>query len=127
VCTTKHPLYDLTERIIGALIRVHRELGPGLLESLYQGALAVELRRSGVAFVSQPAILVNYLGEPIGELKPDFIVEGLVVVELKSVRRLEPIFHAQVLIYMKVTGVNVGLLVNMHAPTVIAGLKRFVL
>jgi len=118
---------ELTERIIGCAIEVHRQLGPGLLEGTYQAALCIELNIAGLKFVSQPVFPVIYKGQVIGEYRLDLLVEDAVVVELKSVERFDPIFEAQVLTYLKVTGKRIGLLINFNSRLVRDGIKRFVL
>ena len=90
---------ELTGRIIGCAIEVHRQLGPGLLESIYESALAVELEFAKIHFVRQVAVPIVYRGKAIGEHRVDLIVEKSVVVELKSVERIDPVFEAQVLTY----------------------------
>ena len=117
----------LTERIISCAIEVHRELGPGLLEATYEAALAAEFEIQGLRFLRQPAFPVVYKGKEIGEYRIDFLVEDTVVVELKSVERYDPVFEAQVLTYLRVTGKKVGLLINFNSRLLTAGVKRFVL
>ena len=92
---------DLTERIIACCIEVHRELGPGLLESIYESALSIELFRQGRRFQRQRPLQVAYKGESIGEFRVDLLVEDTVVVELKSTERHDPLFEAQLLSYLK--------------------------
>src|SRR5580698_11513947 len=94
----------LTERIIGCAIEVHRELGPGLLEASYEAALAIEFEAAKLRFQRQLVIPVSYKGQPIGEHRLDFLVEDAVIVEIKSVERFDPIFEAQILTYLKLTG-----------------------
>ena len=117
----------LTEKIIGCAIEVHRELGPGLLESLYEAALAIELEDAGVKFARQVAVAVRYKGRPIGEHRLDLLVADSVVVEIKSVERHDPVFEAQVLTYLKITGRHVGLLINFNSKLLEDGVRRFVL
>ena len=103
---------ELTERIIGAAIAVHTVLGPGFLESFYEEALAVELDHSGLKYRRQWPVPVHYRGKRIGEHRLDFLVEDLVVVELKAVHVLENIFFAVVRSYLKATQLEPGLLFN---------------
>ena len=117
----------LTERIIGCAIEVHRQLGPGLLEGTYEAALCIELSVAGLKFVRQPVVPVVYKGQVIGEYRLDLIVEDAVVIELKSVERFDPIFEAQVLTYLRVTGKRVGLLMNFNSRLLRDGIKRYVL
>ncbi len=120
-------LNALTERIIGCAIEVHRQLGPGLLEGTYESALCIELNSAGLQHVRQPIFPVMYKGQVIGEYRLDLIVENLVIVEIKSVERFDPIFEAQVLTYLKVTGKRFGLLMNFNTRLLRDGIKRFVL
>jgi len=118
---------ELTDRIIACAIAVHETLGPGLLESPYHSALCLELHSRGIRFERERQVAVLYRGVAIGEYRPDLIVESLVVVELKSALRYDPVFAAQILTYLRVTGLKVGLLLNFGRPTLRDGLKRFVL
>ena len=127
VGTGSASLKELTERIIGCAIEVHRQLGPGLLEGTYESALCIELNNAGLNFVRQPIFPVVYKGQSIGEYRLDLIAENLVVIEIKSVERFDPIFEAQVLTYLKVTHKKVGLLMNFNSRLLRDGIKRFVL
>jgi|SRR5438445_3724088 len=118
---------DLTGRIIGCAIEVHRQLGPGLLESIYESVLAVELEFAGIDFARQVAVSIVYRGKPIGEHRIDLIVEKSIVVELKSVERIDPVFEAQVLTYLRLTNLRVGLLINFNSHLLHQGIKRLVL
>ena len=118
---------ELTQRIIGCGLEVHRRLGPGLLENVYESALCIELKVNRLAFTRQVGIPLYYRGELIAEHRPDLIVEGQVIVEVKSVERLAPIHWAQVLTYLRATGLHVGLLLNFNSPTLRAGMRRIVL
>ena len=120
-------LKHVTERIIGCAIEVHRQLGPGLLEQTYEAALCIELQNAGVNFVRQPIFPVIYKGQTIGEYRLDLIVADAVIVEIKSVERFDPIFEAQVLSYLRITGKKVGLLINFKSRLLRDGLKRYVL
>ena len=118
----------LTWRIIGAAIEVHRELGPGLLESLYEDAFCYELSESGLNYRRQMPIPVEYKRRNIGNLIADVIVADEVIVELKAVEKLAPIHTTQMLTYLKVTNLNLGLLLNFNVKTLKdGGIKRFVL
>jgi GxxExxY protein len=117
----------LTERIIGCAIEVHRILGPGLLETTYEEALCIELGDAGLHYQRQLAIPAVYKGRTIGEYRLDLLIEDLVIVELKSVERLDPVFEAQILTYLKVTGKKVGLLINFNSRLLTHGVKRFIL
>jgi len=113
-----YPLSDLTEKIIGAAFEVHRELGPGFLEKVYETALLRELSWLSLKAEAQAAIPVAYKGEPVGMYYADILVEGLVLCELKAADGLLPVHEAQVLHYLKATGITVGLLLNFGSPRV---------
>ena len=118
----------LTEQIIGGAIEVHRHWGPGLYEEIYERSLYHELRLRELPFESQVKLPLVYKGERVGEdLRLDLVVQGRVVVELKSVKALEPVHEAQLLTYMKLTGCKVGLLINFNVPVLKQGIKRMVL
>jgi GxxExxY protein len=117
----------LTRRIIACAIEVHKRLGPGLLEKLYQEAMVVEMELNGLKVEKNVKIPVEYKGKPIGEYFIDILVENNVILELKSVERHDPIFEAQILSYMKLTGKRIGLLINFNSKMVKDGIKRFVL
>ena len=93
----------LTERIIGCAIDVHRELGPGLLENAYETPLCIRLAKAGIRFQRQRVVPLMFDGVCVGEYRPDLIVEGQVIVEVKSVLRWEPVFVAQMLTYLRIT------------------------
>ncbi|MEN8255553.1 MAG: GxxExxY protein [Verrucomicrobiota bacterium] len=119
---------DLTEKIIGAAIEVHKYWGPGLVESIYEKSLAIELERQGIPFKRQVELELSYKGVSLGEdFRLDLIVGDKVVVELKVVREFAPIHEAQLLTYMKLTGCKVGLLLNSNVPVLKQGIKRLVL
>ena len=119
---------QLTERIIGAGIEVHRELGPGLLESAYQRALAYELRLRGIVFEEQKLCPITYKDLVIDDAyRLDFLVAGLVVVELKTVDVLLEVHDAQVLTYLKFSRCHVGLLLNFRSTILTRGLRRLAL
>ena len=119
---------QLTEQVIGAAIEVHRELGPGLLESAYQRALAHELRLRNVLFEEQRLCPIKYKDLIIDDAyRLDFLVAGIVVVELKTVDSLLDVHDAQVLTYLKFTGRHIGLLLNFRSTVLTRGLRRLVL
>jgi GxxExxY protein len=103
---------ELSEQIIGAGIRVHKELGPGFLESIYEEALAIELRLLRLQFERQKPVPVFYRGHAVGEHRLDLLVEGAVVVELKAITEFEPIHFAIVRSYLKALGLSDALLLN---------------
>jgi len=119
----------LTEVIIGAATEVHREMGPGLLESVYQKCLVYELRSRQVEFVPQARLPIVYKGEIIGDddLVMDLYIPGRLVVELKAVEKLLPIHEAQLLTYLRLSKTHTGLLINFNVRLLKDGLKRMVL
>lgn len=119
---------QVTEAIIGAAIEVHRHLGPGLLESVYQACMAKEMELRSLVFEQEKPIPLNYKGLKIDNgYRIDFLVEHTVVAELKTVESLLPVHEAQLLTYLKLTGCKVGLLINFNVPVLKNGLKRMVL
>lgn len=117
----------LTYQIIGAAIETHRVLGPGLLERVYEDAICIELEERKIRYQRQKNIEINYKGRMIGDLIADVIVEDRVIVELKSVETLLPIHTAQLLTYLKLTNIKIGLLINFNIPILKDGVRRFVL
>jgi GxxExxY protein len=117
----------LTRRIIACAIEVHKKLGPGLLEKLYKEAMVVEMELCGLKVEKNVKVPVEYKGRFIGEYFIDILVQESVILELKSVERHDPIFEAQILSYMKLTGKKIGLLINFNSKMVRDGIKRFVL
>ena len=103
---------DLTYKIIGAAMEVHKTLGPGFLEAVYEAALVFGLQRLGLAFERQKVIAVNYKGVVIGEYRADLLIENSVIVELKAHKALTPVDEAQLINYLKASGLRVGLLFN---------------
>jgi GxxExxY protein len=125
--STDMPENAITERIIKCAIAVHRELGPGRLENVYEQAMDIECSLDGLNIQRQLRIPVLYRGKTIGEYRPDLLINDLVIVEIKSVERFDPVFEAQVLTYLKITGKRVGLLINFNSRLVKDGIKRFIL
>lgn len=117
----------LTERVIGLAIEVHRHLGPGLSENTYEAALCIELREHGLPFSRQIGIPVLYKGQLIGEHRPDLVIANRVVVEIKSVERLGRVHRAQLLAYLNVTKLELGLLLNFNESVLKDGIRRVVL
>ena len=103
---------ELSERVIGAFYATYRELGFGFLESVYEAAFALQLAGSGLAVERQHPIVVRYKGHVVGEFRVDLLIEGKLLVEIKSARTLLPLHEAQLMNYLKATGIQVGLLVN---------------
>jgi len=117
----------LTEKIIGAAIEVHKALGPGLLESTYEGCLAHELSLAGISFERQVPLPVSYKSLQLDcGYRLDFLIEKMVVLELKAVEGLQPIHEAQLLTYLKLGGWPIGLLINFNVPVLKNGIKRMV-
>lgn len=117
---------ELTGTIIGAAIAVHRELGPGKLESVYERALAIELRTQRVPFRTQVPIPMLYRGESVGDFFADLIVDRKVLVELKAVDALRSVHRAQVLSYLRATGLELGLLINFNVRVLKDGVRRLI-
>jgi GxxExxY protein len=117
----------ITHQIIGAAITVHRALGPGFLESIYRKAICVELAKRKLSYECERPIDVIYEGTAISGQRLDLIVGGLIVVELKAVSRLEEIHRAQLISYLRTTGLRGGLLINFRVRVLIDGLQRIVL
>jgi len=120
-------LNQLTERVIGLAIEVHRNLGPGLLESVYESALCIEFETAGIRHERQKLLVVSYKGRPVGEFRADLLVEDSLLLELKSVERHDPVFEAQVLTYLKISGRHLGLLINFNTRLLKDGIKRLIL
>jgi GxxExxY protein len=127
-----HPLFakanGLTETIIASAIEVHQDKGPGLIESIYEWCLVIELELRGFACLSQKSVLIDYKGFTREEpLRFDVLVEGCVFVEVKAVEKILPIHKAQLLSYMKLLDVPIGLLINFHEMKVTDGITRLIL
>ena len=121
-----------TERIarvtVDAAFKVHKTLGPGLLESVYEACLAYELQKRGVAVETQVPLPVIYDGTRLDAgLRLDMLVEKQLIVELKSVEKWNPVYEAQLLTYLKLTGHRLGLLINFNVPLIKDGIKRIIL
>lgn len=116
----------ITEKIIGCAIEVHKNLGPGLLEKIYENALCVELSTNNIKFEPQKPLPVNYKGKYLGDYIIDILVENKIVVEIKSVERHDPVFEAQILSYMKLGRFKLGLLINFNSKLLKNGIKRYI-
>jgi GxxExxY protein len=114
----------ITEQIIGCAIEVHRALGAGLFESIYRAALTIEFDANRLEFRREVRIPAVYKGRVLGTFRLDFLVENTVVVEVKSVERMDPIFDAQLLTYMRLAGVRTGLLINFNSRLLKDGIRR---
>jgi len=124
---TEHGVLNLlTSKIIGCAIQVHRTLGPGLLEPLYESALCIELTDAAISYTRQVRLPAFYKGRLLGEYRVDLVIAERVLVEVKSVERLHPIFEAQLLTYLRLTRKRVGLLINFNSRLLKDGIKRLV-
>jgi len=118
---------ELSHIIIGAAIEVHRVLDPGLLESVYEGALSFELRNKGLNVRQQQELSITYKGVELhGSFRMDLLVNDLVIVEIKAVERLLPIHEAQVLTYLKLANKKLGLVLNFNSTTIRTSVRRVV-
>ena len=118
---------QLAHQVIGAAIEVHKALGPGFLESVYEEALCIELGLRQLPFERQKIMTVAYKGYAVGEGRLDLLVDERLVIELKAVETILPIHTAQVLSYLKATGNHIGLLINFNVPVLKQGVKRIIL
>lgn len=119
---------QLTRTIIGCAIEVHKELGPGLLESAYQQSMAHEFQLQGIHFEAEKDLPVIYKGNQLDcGYRIDFFIENKVILELKSVKEILPIHEAQILTYLKLAEIRLGLLINFNVKLLKDGVKRFVL
>ncbi|MEG3847435.1 GxxExxY protein [Microcoleus sp. herbarium19] len=118
---------QLAYRAIGAAIEVHRLLGPGFLESVYQESLEIEFRMRGIACHPKKPVAITYKGHQVGAGQLDFLVGDILIVELKAVENLAPIHEAQVISYLKMTKKNLALLINFNVPILKEGIKRIIL
>jgi len=119
-------LDELAHAVIGAALEVHRIVGPGLLESAYQCALAIELSARGILFAQQLPVTISYRDIAIGEARLDFLVADGIVVEVKACAALLPIHYAQVISYLKASNRRLGLLINFNVPLLRQGIKRVI-
>ncbi len=118
---------DLTGEVIGAAIEIHKALGPGLLESVYEECMCMELELKGIPYEKQKELPVEYKGSKLDcGYRLDIVVDGKLIVELKACEGLQPIHDAQLLTYLKLTGIKVGLLINFNVPILKEGIKRIV-
>ena len=119
---------SLTERVIGLAIEVHRHLGPGLLESAYEECLCFELKQAAIPFARQVALPVLYKGISLDcGYRMDLLVANELIIEIKAVERVIPIYEAQMLSYLRLSGHRIGLLMNFHSVLLKDGIRRFVL
>lgn len=120
-------LNEISRSVIGAAIDVHRALGPGFLESVYEEALCMELHDCGIPFQRQYEVAVRYKGREVGTGRVDMIVKETIIVELKAVDALAPIHTAQLLSYLRITGYPLGLLINFNVAKLTDGVRRIAL
>ena len=120
-------LEDLIHRIIGCCITVHRALGPGLLESIYSRAVCIELDAQRIQYEREKLIPVRYRDQVLCSHRVDIVVEKQLVLEIKAVERLHPVHHAQLLAYLRIANLPVGLLMNFNVAVLKEGLERIVL
>lgn len=118
---------ELVRRVIGCAVAVHSELGPGFLESVYRRAMCFELADNGIEFETERPIVVGYRGRSIPGQRLDLVVGGVVIVELKAVSALDRVHVAQLVSYLRTTGLRVGLLLNFHERLMKQGIRRVVL
>lgn len=123
----KVPSSELTSKVIGAAIEVHKELGAGFQEMVYEEALTVELGLRQIPFMRQHPIRIQYKGRYVGEGRLDLLIDNCLVVELKSVSEILPLHTAQVLSYLKATGISLGLLINFNVKVLTEGIRRIIL
>ena len=119
-------LDTLAHSVIGAALEVHRVLGPGFLESVYEEALCLELNLRSIPFRRQVPVAVEYKGHRIGEARLDRLVADRLIVELKAVETVPPVHLAQVLSYLKTSGLQLGLLITFNVPTLRQGIRRVI-
>lgn len=117
---------NLARAVIGAAIEVHRTLGPGFLESVYEEALCVELEFRAIPFERQVPISVAYKTRCVGQARLDFLIDGLLVLELKAVEQVMPVHRAIVISYLKTSRRELGLLINFHVPILRNGIERII-
>jgi GxxExxY protein len=115
------------EAIIGCAIEVHRQLGPGFLEGIYHDALSIELEATGLPFQREVPVILQYRGRPLRPHRLDLVVDGRIIVELKSVEHLDRIHRAQLISYLRASGIRLGLLINFNVEVLKSSLQRVVL
>ena len=123
---TNYPESELTGKIIGCAMEVHKFLGNGFQEVVYQRSLAIEMNKQGLAYSREHEMEIFYKGEQVGLRRVDFFVEGKIMVELKAVIQLEDVHLAQAINYLEAYGMKIGLLINFHSLHLKDGIKRFV-
>lgn len=122
------PENKITQELMDCFLRIHKIMGPGLLESIYEECLCHEMTRRNLAFERQKELPLTYDGTPLNtSLRLDIVVENTIIIEVKSVDTLMPVHEAQLLTYLKMAQMKIGLLVNFNVPLIKHGVKRFVL
>ncbi len=117
-------LSKVTNAIIGAAIAVHRELGPGHLEFVYEKALEIEFKFRGIAYQRQVPVTLTYRGEVVGKGRLDFLVEGVVILDLKAIEAIGPVQRAQMVAYLRITRHKLGIILNFNVAALKDGIKR---
>ena len=117
---------ELSNKIIGCAIEVHKQLGPGLLENLYEEAMEHELKSRGIEYKRQKQLEIEYKGNPIGNYRLDYLIENKVIVELKCVEAIKNIHIAQVMTYLKAENLRVGVLINFNVDKLREGIRRVI-
>ncbi len=118
---------ELARQVISAAIEVHRILGPGFLESVYEEALAIESDLRGIPYERQKPFVLEFKGKVVGDSRFDFLVDKQLVVELKAVESIHPIYPAKVIHYLKMSNLELGLIINFHVVLLKDGIKRIAL
>ena len=113
--------------VLDSAFKVHTALGPGLLESVYEATMAYEVRKTGLAVITQVVLPINYDGQQLeAGFRMDMLVEKCIIVELKSVETMNPVYEAQLMTYLRLSGVRLGFLINFNVPHLKDGIKRMV-
>src|SRR5687767_8541330 len=123
-----NPIENLAKEIVDIAINIHKDLGPGLLESIYEKCFCFELDERGISYIRQKNVEIIYKGLILADgLKIDILVEGKIILELKAQENPHPVWEAQLLSYLKLTNKRLGFLINFHVPLMKNGIKRFIL
>ena len=123
----KEDVNQLARLVLDAAMEVHRTIGPGYMESIYEEALSLELDLRGILFKRQHPISISYKGKMIGEGRLDLLINDKLIIELKAVEQILPVHKAQLISYLKMTGCSLGILINFNAAMLKDGIKRVVL
>lgn len=118
-------LDQIGKEVVDCAFVIHKEMGPGLLESIYQECFQIALAKKNIPFESQKSIFLNFMGEKVKDpLKPDLIVANSIIIELKSVDKMNPVYEAQLISYMKLSKCRLGYLINFNVPLIKDGISR---